>query len=264
MEDKTLENLLKVLLAGGSLTAGAFLTALRAKLANTRQKNWLHISFYVVAAVVIAGTVYTGISFRSEILKPNWFAIIVLVVALVFSCALIWVTYKFLTGKYQYSVTELNPVVNYFSRNADKGNIKLLAGNLDFFGKSEQEIDKHSQYICLREEGFREIQILCTAPVSNQDKMRYGKIITDFPTTKLKYYRPPMADLKVRGRIKTLNNVTRLLIYSKIVPGKYEALELNTADTDGALYTNLWDLIWELAEAPTEMQLNEYRKFYRP
>ena len=91
MEDKALENLLKILLAGGSLTAGAFLTALRAKLANTRQKNWLHIVFYAVAAIVILGVVYTAIVFRSQILKPYWFLIIVLAVALVFSAALIWV-----------------------------------------------------------------------------------------------------------------------------------------------------------------------------
>lgn len=150
MENESLENLLKILLAGGSLTAGAFLTALRAKLTNTKQKNWLHVSFYIVSVIVIAGAVITFFLFWKDIAKPNWFAIIVIFIAITSSLALVWVTFKFLAGKHQYTSKELDPVVNAFSKNADKGNIKLLAGNLDFFGKSEIEIDRHPQYICLR------------------------------------------------------------------------------------------------------------------
>ena len=67
-------------------------------------------------------------------------------------------------------------------------------------------------------------QILCTAPISFEDKKRYGKIITDFPAVELRFYEPLSADLKVRGRIKTLNNVTMLLIYSKVPSGKYHCL----------------------------------------
>jgi hypothetical protein len=252
-----------VLLAGGSLTAGAFLTALRAKLANTKQKNWLHVSFYIVSTIVIVGAITTILLFWKDITKPDWFAIIVLSIATISSLLLIWVTNRFLAGKHQYTIEELNPVVNAFSKNADKGNIKLLAGNLDFFGKSKREIDNHPQYQCLKEESFRQIQILCTEPISKEDKMRYGKLISDFPSVQLRYYKPPSADLKVRGRIKTINNVTRLLIYSKVTPGRYEALELNTAETDGAHYSHLWNLIWELADIPTPEQLREYTNIYR-
>lgn len=257
-----LENLLKILLAGGSLTAGAFLTALRAKLANTKQKNWLHIVFYVVSGIVVLGVILTLLVFWKDILKPDWFAVIVLAIGLIFSVALIWVTNRFLTGKYQYTTDELDPVVNKFSRNADKDNIKLLAGKLDFFGTSAQEMNKHPQYKCLREMSFQAIQVLCKPPVQNEDKFRYGKILTDFPFIELRYYRPVHADLKVRGRIKTLNNVTRLLIYSKIEHEKYEALELNTADNDGALYTHLWNLIWGLADPPSSGQIAEYKSLY--
>lgn len=202
MEDKLLENLLKLLLAGGSLTAGAFLAALRAKLASTKEKTWLPVSFYVVSGIVILGTIITMILFYSHSTKPDWIAIIIMAYALVFSVLLIWGTYSFLPGKNQFTIKELNPVVNAFSKNADKGNIKLLAGNLDFFGKSETEIDCHPQYICLKEESFRQIQILCTEPISSEDKIRYGKIITDFPIAQLRYYKLLSADLKVRGRIK--------------------------------------------------------------
>jgi|GEM_PF-1251842 len=264
MANTSFDDLLKVFLAGGSLTAGAFLTALRAKLANTKRKNWLHLSFYIIASLVLFGALIFLISYWERIREPHWFAIIVLASAVVFSIALIWVTKKFLAGKYQYTISELNPVVNSFSINADKHNIKLLAGNLDFLGKSVAEIDQHPQFLCLKAEGFQQIQILCTRPVSNEDKLRYGKIITDLPSIQLRYYKPIEADLKVRGRIKTLNNVTRLLIYSKVSPGRYEALGLNTAETDGALYTHLWNLIWELAESPSNEQLEEYKRFYRP
>lgn len=53
-----------------------------------------------------------------------------------------------------------------------------------------------------------------------------------------------------------------LLIYSKVQSGKYQALELNTAEKDGALYSHLWSLIWELADKPTLEQLSEYRNTY--
>ena len=262
MEDKTFENILKLLLAGGSLTAGAYLTALRSKLASTKKKSILHISFYIVSGIVIVGVAFTCIKYWSEIISPNWFAIIVLLIATFFSVALSWATYKFLTGKYQYSTKELNPVVNKFSKNADKDNIKLLAGDLNFFGESEKQINNHPQYKCLRDESFNRIQILCKSPNSNSDKVRYGKIITNFPAMEIRFYNPPAADLKVRGRIKTLNNVTRLLIYNKVISERYEALELDTAETEGARYSHLWDLIWQLAEVPTSGILDEYKNLY--
>lgn len=258
----SLDNTLKILLAGGSLAGGAFLTALRAKLANTRKKNWLHVSFYIVSVVVIIAAILTLIFNWNDVFRPDWYAIIVISIALIFGFLLIWVTKKFLAGKHQFTIEELNPVVNEFSRNADKGNIKLLAGNLDFFGSSISDIDNHPQYRFLLNESFRQIHILCTSPVSDNDKMRYGKILTDLPKAILKYYNPEEADLKVRGRIKTLNNVTRLLIYSKIVPGRYEALELDTADSSGALYRNLWELIWKTADAPSQETIDEYKTIF--
>lgn len=264
MENNLLENLLKLLLAGGSLTAGAFLAALRAKLASTKQKNLLHLGFYILSGIVIVGVLITMYLFCKGCLsRPDWYSITVMAFATISSLLLIWWTYKFLAGKHQYTTKELNPIVNAFSKNADKGNIKLLAGNLDFFGKSIKEIDLHPQYICLKEEAFRQIQILCTEPNSNDEKMRYGKIITDFSTVQLRYYMPLSADLNVRGRIKTLNNIVMLLIYKKVKSGIYEAIPLDTAETEGAHYNHLWNLIWELAYVPTQEQLDEYRNIYQ-
>ncbi len=267
-----LDDVLKLLLAGASLTAGAFFTALRAKITSTKYKNWLHTSFYVISAIIIIGAGSVIYSFWSEIFakndempdsKNNWFAVFVIALSITSSLALIWVTYKFLVGTYQYTVDKLNPIVNKFSENADKNNIKLLAGNLDFFGKSIPDIDKHPQYICLRKESFSRIQILCTPPNLNEDKMRYGKIISDLPTVELRYYKPTSADLNVRGRIKTLGGVPMLLIYNKIQSGLYEAIELNTAESQGAHYSSLWSLIWDLADSPTQEQLSEYKDIYQ-
>ncbi|MCB0518180.1 MAG: hypothetical protein H6577_06410 [Lewinellaceae bacterium] len=267
-----LDDVLKLLLAGASLTAGAFFTALRAKITSTKYKNWLHASFYGISVIIIIGAVIVTYCFWNEIFaknetipdsKNNLYATFVIALSLLSSIGLIWVTFKFLVGKYQYTVDKLNPIVNKFSRNADKENIKLLAGDLDFFGKTKDEIDKNSQYQCLKDENFKKIQILCTPPISYGDKERYGKIITDFPRAELRYYKPSHADLKVRGRIKTLNNVPMLLIYNKILPGQYQAIELNTAETEGAHYSGLWNLIWELADTPTQEQLSEYREIYQ-
>jgi hypothetical protein len=262
----TLDNVLKIVLASGSLAAGAFLTAVRARLTSTRQKNRLHRIFYLFSALVILTALITFITYRTDIFKaePDWFAIIVLVIAVLFSLGLIWITACYLTGKHHFTTTELDPIVNKFTRDADKHNIKLLAGNLDFFGANESQMDNQSQYNCLRREGFKQIQILCTRPKTIADKFRYGKILNDFLGAELRYYRPSAADLNVRGRIKTLGNVPRLLIYNKVSAGVYEALELDTAATQGVLYTHLWNLIWDLAEVPTDEDIIEYRRLHRP
>ncbi len=259
-----LDDLLKVLLAGGSLTAGAGLTALRAKLTTTKHKNWLHWVFYIVSGIIVLVAFLTLSFCWEEIKRPslNWFALVVVGIAVIGGVFLIVITKKLLVGKHQYKSSELDPVVNKFTQNADKRNIKLLAGDLDFWGAAQQ-MDQNAQYDCLRKGNFKEIQILCTRPVTNSNKMIYGKILSDFPHVKMRYYKPsPQADLNVRGRIKTLNNVPRLLIYRKLADRLYEALELDTADSDGAHYTLLWNLVWEIADAPTENEMNEYKQLY--
>jgi hypothetical protein len=152
-----------------------------------------------------------------EITGPsaNLFAWLVAWIAVVSSIGLIVITEKLLVGKHEYKSDELDPVVNKFTINADKRNIKLLAGDLDFWGSGHQ-MDQNEQYVCLRQQNFKEILILCIRPMTNRSKMIYGKILSDFPQAVMRYYKPSQADLNVRGRIKTLDNVTRLLIYRKV------------------------------------------------
>ena len=123
-------------------------------------------------------------------------------------------------------------------------------------------MDKNNQYICLKKENFRQIQIICFRPVSNQEIMRYGKLLSDMRVV-CKFYHPQAADLNVRGRMKSLGSVTHLLIYNKVASSTYDALELDTANSNGALYNHIWSLIWELAETPSQEEIQEYKDLYK-
>ncbi len=265
----TLDNLLKLLLAGASLCLGSYLTALRAKITSKKVKNKLHYVFYAVTGVFFIAAIlalyffWKDLFFENKIFKLNYFALFVIVACIAATILLFRFTMKNLIGKHQYKTSELDPIVNKFTKNADKDNIRLLAGDINFFGNSPTEMNSNSQYDCLKKERFREIHILCWKPKNNDEKIRYGKIVNDFPQVKLKYYKPPKADLKIRGRLKTLNNVTHLLIYNKVQSGIYEALETDTANSNGAMYNHLWDLIWESAEEATQDELNEYSNLFR-
>lgn len=264
----TLDNVIKVLLAGTMLCLGSYLTALRSKITTHKVKSNLHIAFYLITGAFFISAIFSFCYYWSEIFydtgsfKPNVFAIIVILSCLSACTALFIFTKRNLIGKYQYKTLELDPIVNKFTEKADKDNIRLLAGDINFFGNYPNEMEANAQYSCLKKEGFREIQILCWKPGTNKEKIRYGKLIDDFPQVKLKYYKPLKADLKIRGRLKTFNNVTHLLIYNKVQPGVYEALETDTANSSGAMYNHLWDLIWESAELPTEDQLKEYKELF--
>lgn len=82
------------------------------------------------------------------------------------------------------------------------------------------------------------------------------------PTTDLRFYKPDRADLKVRGRIIQLQGVDKLLMYSRIESGIYQAIETDTSNSNGALYNNIWQLIWSLADKPTQAQLDLYKGLF--
>lgn len=269
-----LDDAIKILLAGASLCLGSYLTALRSKITTEKIKNRLHYAFYVVTGVFFFGSILTLAYYWNSLLyavnengeeniDPNYFALIIICLCITASVFLFLFTRKHLIGKHQYKTPELDPIVNKFTTNADKNNIKLLAGDINFFGNSPKDMDSNSQYDCLKKEGFREIHILCWKPKTADEKLRYGKIINDLPQATLKYYNPPQADLRIRGRLKTLNNVSHLLIYKKVQSGIYEALVTDTANSDGAMYNHLWNLIWELAQDPSPEELSEYKDLYR-
>ena len=73
----------------------------------------------------------------------------------------------------------------------------------------------------------------------------------------LRFYNPNEADLRIRGRLKTFQGVEKLLIYSKIEPKKYHAIETDTANSNGALYNNIWKLAWSLASRLNSKEKSE-------
>jgi len=267
----SVDNITKILIAGASLCLGAYLTALRAKINSIKVKNTLHWAFYIVSMTVFLTALATlvfcwkdlTLDHETEKVNIRFLEFIIIIVCMISSILLFLFTKKNLVGKHQYSIAKLNPIVNSFTKNADKKNIKLLAGDINFFGNSPHEMESNSQYTCLRGENFKNIQILCTSPTTTEEKIRYGKILNDIPQVELKYYRPTHADLNIRGRMKTLNNVPNLLIYNKVSSGVYEAIETNMGNSDGALYNHIWNLIWNLAQDPSDDQIKEYKHLFR-
>lgn len=265
----TLENALKLILVGASLCFGAYLTGLRAKITSNKIKNRLHFVFYGLTTLFFVGPILALIVYWDELFysqsefKPNFFGLTTIFLCAVASCLLFFFTKKNLVGKYQYRTKELTPIVNAFTEKADRNRIRLLAGDINFFGNSPIEMESNLQYTFLREANFGEIQILCWKPTTNNAKIRYGKILNDMPKVNFRYYQPSSADLLIRGRLKTFNNVTQMLIYNKVDSGIYEALVTDTANSNGAMYNALWTLIWDLAEVPQQTDLNNYMELFR-
>lgn len=79
----------------------------------------------------------------------------------------------------------------------------------------------------------------------------------------LRFYEPENADLKVRGRIIQVQGVTKLLMYTKIRSGIYQSLETDTANSNGALYNNIWELAWALALKPMQQELDSYKLLFK-
>ena len=251
--DKDLTLLLSI---GISAAVGATLGILRSKIFATKVKTTLHYSFYVISGLLFLLAIYT--IFVSDSTSKT-----VIVVSFIASGGLAAATRLLLIVKDTYTSKELDPIVNHWTSSADKSEIKLFGGDLDFFGKEPSLMDSNSQYSHLRSHVFNSVLILCETPNDSMKKIRYGKILVDIPNTELRFYNPKEADLRVRGRIIKVNGVNRLLVYIKIRSGIYHAVETDTGNTSGALYNNIWDLAWSLATKPSNDQLETYRKLFQ-
>lgn len=111
---------------------------------------------------------------------------------------------------------------------------------------------------------FNKIKILCEQPQNIATKIRYGKLLSDLNGVDIKFYNPETADLKIRGRMKRIEGVTKLLIYSKTDDiGVYEAIETDTANRSGAMYSNIWNLVWSLADPISQEEKDECLLLYK-
>ncbi len=157
----------------------------------------------------------------------------------------------------------LNKIINKHTLLADRNEIKLLGGDLSFFGAAPKNIEENEQYKALKDKNFNKIYVLCETPVQEETKIRYGKIISDFgDIVELKFYNPDEADLRIRGRLFVEKGVQKLLIFKKHSTKKYKAIATDTANEKGALYTNIWKLIWSLAILPSQVDIDKYKMFY--
>ncbi len=253
---------LTLLLTLTSLCAGVYLGAVRGKLLIIYKKNYLHILYYIFSAFVVSSSIGISIYYYDEIIN-NTLAKSLVVILFLLGVSLIFFTYKYLTKKFIYKATKLDPIVNAFTSKADKDDIMLFGGDLNFFGNSTTEIDNNSQYTHLKSLNFNKISILCYKPNVQNDKIRYGKLLSELTNVELRYYQPTRADLKVRGRIITVNGVEKLLMYNKTdTTGYYQAIETDTANSNGALYINIWGLVWQLATRPSATEVDSFKKLY--
>lgn len=251
--DKDLTLLLSI---GISAAIGATLGILRSKIFASKIKTTLHYSFYVISGLLFLSAI-TAIFISSST------SVTVIIVSFVASIGLAAATRFLLVVKDTYTSKELDPIVNNWTSSADKNEIKLFGGDLDFFGKEPSLMDSNSQYSHLRSQAFNKVSILCEAPNDSMKKIRYGKILVDMPNSELRFYNPKEADLRVRGRIIKVNGVNKLLVYIKIQSGIYQAVETDTGNSSGALYNNIWELAWSLATKPSDDQLESFRKLFR-
>lgn len=256
-------NITAILLSGASIALGAFFGALRSKIFATKTKNTLHYSFYILSIVVFLTAILSAIIFKNELFSfTSWYPITVFIISIVASVALFIITKKYLTVKDIYNISELNPIVNDFTSDGDRNQIKLFGGDFSFLGNTTVEISSNSQYIHLRSLQFTSVLILCETPKTQAQKRRYGQMLTELPGVLLKFYNPEKADLKVRGRIIQVNGVNKLLMYTKVKSEHYQAIHTDTANSNGALYNNIWDLVWDMANTPSEEDINYFKNCF--
>lgn len=233
---------------------GTVLGAILNKIFTSKDRNSLYWIFYLFAIFSLIFLLYTGIASKGEAITGFWY------LTLVSSTALLLVTKFMLKTKNIYKTSELDPVVNNFTGKADKAFINLLCGDMNFFGTTPNQMDNNSQYKFLKTADFKQINVLCFPPTDNSTRIRYGKILSDIPQVTLRYYQPTEANLYLRGRITRFQGGDKLLMYFKISAKTYQAIETDTSNSHGALYKNIWDLIWQLALKPPESEMQSFVK----
>ncbi|HRF77698.1 MAG TPA: hypothetical protein PLB46_14065 [Chitinophagales bacterium] len=139
-----MDNLIKIILTCGSISLGALLGVLRSKIFASKENNKLHYFFYGYSIVSALTCLIVSVMYWNQM---DSFSIGVLIATFVLSILLWLATNKFLFFKNIFKSTELDTPVNKFTSNADKNDIKLFGGDLNFFGNSPSEIDNNSQYV---------------------------------------------------------------------------------------------------------------------
>lgn len=238
-----------------SISAGVFFGTLGSKIVSIRYKSLWIWCFYIWAIISIILAIIGLFVVSSTASAADYITIISL---FIFGVLILIFAKKVLDIKGIYKTSELDSTINKFTTTADKDIIKLFGGDLNFFGATPADMEKNSQYTHLRSLNFHKVLILCEEPRDTTTKIRYGKILHDINGAELRFYLPENADLKIRGRLKTEHGCDRLLIYYRRKQNIYQLIEMNTANIKGALYCNLWNLIWSLAKQLSNEEIENF------
>ncbi len=255
-----METLTQYLLVIAGISFGAFFGSLGSKLVSIEYRTNWKWAFYIWGSLVVVGPL---IYLLVDKLDGNIIDYITIILSIISGALLIVFTRIKLDKKYIYKSSELDPIINKFTSLADRSEIRLFGGDLNFFGNAPSEMDGNTQYNYLKSLDFKKTLILCEEPRNSATKIRYGKICSELKGVELRFYRPEEADLMIRGRMKTVQGVERLLIYNKMKSATYQTIETDTANSNGALYNNIWKLVWSLATKLSQSQKDEYIKLFR-
>jgi hypothetical protein len=243
-----------------SVSIGSFFGVLGNKLIAVNYKTNWKWGFYLLAIASFVAGIYNITLLDSVSKLIDYFIMILLLIS---GIGIFIFTKVFLDKKYVFKTLELHSVINNFTEDADRSDIKLFGGDLNFLGNTPSEMDQNVQYIFLKSSNFRKILILCEEPPNSATMIRYGKILNDLPEVEFRFYNPKDADLRLRGRMKKIQGVEKLLIFFKIGSCKYQVIETDTANSNGALYNNIWSLIWSLAKKLETTQKTEYLRILK-
>lgn len=251
--------ILTISIALTSVALGAFFGALSNKLMSaTDSSKWVW-AFYLLGLVVLIVPALLSLYYLEDRMSENILGISTSIVA---AMLILLFTRRSLDVKNIYDSKDLDPIINKFTEVADKNEIRLFGGDLNFFGEATSQMDENPQYTKLRSLKFKKVNIICETPSDNYTRIRYGKILSEIPNVELGFYNPDKADLRVRGRILKVNGVNKILMFSKIESKKYKALQTDTANAHGALYNNIWDLIWSMATRPSAQDVIQFKELF--
>jgi len=248
-----------IFLAIATLSAGAFWGVLGSNLVAIKYKTDWVWCFYILAIGSIITAIIEIFFLCSKLEKLDYFTMSAL---FLFGIGLFFFTYYKLHVKNIFKVSELESVINEWTTLADKSEIRLLGRDLDFFGNTPADMDLNGKYCHLKSLNFSKISILCEKTNDPSTKIRYGKILHELKNVELKFYDPKQADLRIRGRLQKVDGVEKLLIYSKIKKDTYQAMKTDTANIGGALYSNIWNLAWLIAETINKTEIDNFISSY--
>jgi len=219
------------------------------------------ITFYLLIPPTLAFGIWDVSSGGNK-----WIAWLTILASIAYG-PLMWLLSR--AGK-RFSTKQLDPKIIAFTADANDSLLRLSFGDINCFGETPRQMDRHPQYSQLRDLNFRELQILSERPRDAAQRIRYGKLVTDLRGVRMRHYNDSTApDIGIRGRIKKSGaaNVDQVQLYKKIRnDGKteYEAVEHGVLHSDCTLYVKLWELLWRNADEAAPAEIEDWKRTYSP